>query len=278
LKVLFIGDLVGKRGRWALSQFLPDYLENEKIDLIIANVENAAGGFGITENISKKVRSYGVHVQTSGNHIWDRPEFRSFLDRSEYILRPANYPVGLPGKGSTIYKLDDGRSVGVLNLEGRDFLSRIDCPFRVADAELTLMRRETNTIIVDFHAETIQEKEAMGFYLDGRVSAVLGTHTHVQTADEKILPGGTAYISDVGMSGAYDSVLGMSKKLALGRFITGIPLKFSVADDDVRIGGALIEINDQTGRAMNIQRIMKEISTQQDCEEIIQGEADGEDS
>jgi metallophosphoesterase (TIGR00282 family) len=278
LKVLFIGDLVGKRGRWAISQFLPDFLENEKVDMVIANVENAAGGFGITENLSKKVRSYGVHVQTSGNHIWDRPELRPFLDRSEYILRPANYPVGLPGKGSTIYKLEDGRSVGVLNLEGRDFLSRIDCPFRVADAELTLMRRETNTIIVDFHAETVQEKEAMGFYLDGRVSAVLGTHTHVQTADEKILPGGTAYITDVGMSGAYDSVLGMSKKLALGRFITGIPLKFSVADNDVKIGGALIDINDQTGQAMNIQRIMKDISPRQDSEEIIQGEADGEDS
>jgi len=278
LKVLFIGDLVGKRGRWAISQFLPDFLENEKVDMVIANVENAAGGFGITENLSKKVRSYGVHVQTSGNHIWDRPELRPFLDRSEYILRPANYPVGLPGKGSTIYKLEDGRSVGVLNLEGRDFLSRIDCPFRVADAELTLMRRETNAIIVDFHAETVQEKEAMGFYLDGRVSAVLGTHTHVQTADEKILPGGTAYITDVGMSGAYDSVLGMSKKLALGRFITGIPLKFAVADDDVKIGGALIDINDQTGQAMNIQRIMKDINPRQDSEEIIQGEANGEDS
>ena len=148
----------------------------------------------------------------------------------------------------------------------------------MADAELTLMRRETNAIIVDFHAETVQEKEAMGFYLDGRVSAVLGTHTHVQTADEKILPGGTAYITDVGMSGAYDSVLGMSKKLALGRFITGIPLKFSVADNDVKIGGALIDINDQTGQAISIKRIMEDIKPRQRKEEYIQGEANGENS
>jgi len=270
--------MVGKRGRWALSRFLPDYLENQNVDLVIANVENAAGGFGTTENISKKIRSYGVDIQTSGNHIWDRPESRELLDRADYLLRPANYPMGLPGKGSTIFELEDGRPVGVLNLEGRDFLSRIDCPFRVADAELTLMKRETKVIIVDFHAESIQEKEAMGFYLDGRVSAVLGTHTHVQTADEKILPGGTAYLTDAGMSGAYDSVLGMNKKLALGRFITGIPFKFSVADNEVKIGGAVIDIDDESGKALKVTRIMEDIKTETEEKMHNQGEADGEDS
>ncbi len=259
MRVLIIGDIVGKKGRWAVSQFTSDFVEEHNIDFVIANVENAAGGFGVTENISKKVRSYGVHVQTSGNHIWDRQDSRPFLDRAQYLLRPANYPMGLPGRGSTVFTLDDGRKVGVLNLEGREFLSRIDCPFRVADAELTLLSRETKIIIVDFHAETVQEKQALAHYLDGRVSLQFGTHTHVQTADEKILPGGTAYITDVGMTGAYDSVLGMNKKLALGRFITGIPLKFSVADGDVRVGGLMAEIDDETGRAVSVTRIMQGI-------------------
>jgi 2',3'-cyclic-nucleotide 2'-phosphodiesterase len=264
LRVLIIGDIVGKRGRWSLSRFVKNFIETENIDFVIANVENSAGGFGITENISKKIRSYGVNIQTSGNHIWDRPDLRSFLDRSQYLLRPANYPMGLPGRGSTVVKLDDGRSIGVLNLEGRDFLSRIDCPFKTADAELTLMRRETNIIIVDFHAEIVQEKQALAHYLDGRVSAFFGTHTHVQTADEKILPKGTAYITDVGMTGAYDSVLGMSTKLAIGRFLTGIPLKFSVADYDVRIGGIVVDINDQSGKATAIKRVMAEIDEDDD--------------
>ena len=259
MKILIIGDIVGKRGRWAVSQVLPDFIEEKGIDFVIANVENAAGGFGITENISKKIRSYGVHIQTSGNHIWDRPEIRAFLDKVDYILRPANYPLGSAGKGSAVYTLEDGRKVGVLNLEGRDFLSRIDCPFRVADAELTLLLRETKIIIVDFHAETPQEKQALSYYLDGRISAQFGTHTHVQTADEKILPNGTAYITDVGMTGAYDSILGMNKKLALGRFITGIPLKFSVAEYDVRMGGVVFDIDDESGKAVHVERVMEEV-------------------
>ncbi|MBD3219481.1 MAG: TIGR00282 family metallophosphoesterase [candidate division Zixibacteria bacterium] len=259
MKVLIIGDIVGKIGRWAVSQVLPDFIEEKAIDFVIANVENAAGGFGITENISKKIRSYGVNVQTSGNHIWDRPEVKTLLDKSPYLLRPANYPMGSAGKGSGVYTLADGRKIGVLNLEGRDFLSRIDCPFRVADAELTLLMRETRIIIVDFHAETPQEKQALAFYLDGRISAQFGTHTHVQTADEKILPKGTAYITDVGMTGAYDSILGMSKKIALGRFITGIPLKFSVADGDVRIGGVIFDIDDETGKTVAVERVMESV-------------------
>jgi metallophosphoesterase (TIGR00282 family) len=259
LRILIIGDIVGKRGRWAVSQILPDFVLDHSIDFVIANVENAAGGFGITENISKKIRSYGVNVQTSGNHIWDRPEIKYVLSKSEYLLRPANYPLGSAGRGSGVFSLEDGRKIAVLNLEGRDFLSRIDCPFRVADAELTLLRRETKIIIVDFHAETVQEKQALAFYLDGRISAQFGTHTHVQTADEKILPKGSAYITDVGMTGAYDSVLGMNKKLALGRFITGIPLKFSVAENNVKLGGVIIEVDDESGSAINIERIMQDV-------------------
>jgi 2',3'-cyclic-nucleotide 2'-phosphodiesterase len=259
LRIFIIGDIVGKRGRWAVSQILPDFVTDRKIDFVIANVENAAGGFGITGNISKKIRSYGVNVQTSGNHIWDRPEIKDVLSRTEYLLRPANYPIGSVGRGAGVYTTNDGRKVGVLNLEGRDFLSRIDDPFRVADAELTLLLRETKIIIVDFHAETTQEKQALAFYLDGRISGQFGTHTHVQTADEKILPNGTAYISDVGMTGAYDSVLGMNKKLALGRFITGIPLKFSVAENDVKLGGIIIEVDDESGKAVSIERIMQDV-------------------
>jgi len=272
LRVLIIGDMVGQKGRWAVSQFVPDFVEERQVDFVIANVENAAGGFGATENIIKKVRSYGVHVQTSGNHIWDRPEIFPYLDKFDYLLRPANYPLGLPGRGAGIFRLEDGRTVGVLNLEGRDYLSRIDCPLRVADAEITLMARETDIILVDFHAESVEEKQALGYYLDGRVSAVFGTHTHVQTADEKLLPAGTAYITDVGMSGAYDSVLGMDKRIALGRFISGIPLKFSVAEDDLRVGGVMVDIDDQTGRARGIERVMERIVSGNIAENLREGE------
>ncbi|MBD3380783.1 MAG: metallophosphoesterase [candidate division Zixibacteria bacterium] len=259
MRILFIGDIVGKKGRWALSQFLEDFVTENEVEFVIANVENAAGGYGITDNISKKVRSYGVHVQTSGNHIWDRPQLRPYLDKMDHILRPANYPVGMPGRGGGVYQLDDGRKIGVLNIEGRDYLSRIDCPFRIAEAELTLMRRETQTIFVDFHAELPQEKAAMAFHLDGRVSMLVGTHTHIQTADEKILPKGTGFITDVGMTGAYDSVIGMKKKAAIGRFISGIPHKFSVAEDDPRVAGVMIDIDDD-GRTTAIKRIFEKIS------------------
>ena len=260
MKLLFIGDIVGKKGRWALSRFLPDFVEKNEIDFVTANIENAAGGYGTTHNITRKIRSYGVHVQTSGNHIWDRPDIREYLDNTDYLLRPANYPLGLPGHGSVVISLDNGIKVGVLNLEGRDFLSRIDCPFRTADAELTLMKRETNIVFVDFHAEQIEEKRALGFYLDGRISAIVGTHTHVQTRDEMILPKGTAYISDSGMTGAYDSVLGMNKKAAIGRFVSGIPHKFKVAENDVKVCGVMITINEQTGQAVSIERIMEDIT------------------
>lgn len=259
MRILILGDVVGKRGRWALSQFVDDFVLEHQVDFVIANVENAAGGFGITDNISRKIRSYGVEVQTSGNHIWDRPETKNLLEKSAYLLRPANYPMGMAGRGSGIFTAKNGQKVGVLNIEGRDFLSRIDCPFKVADAELTLMLRETKIIIVDFHAEAVSEKQAMSHYLDGRVSVVFGTHTHIQTADERILPNGTAYITDLGMTGAYDSILGMNKKLALGRFITGIPLKFSVAEDDVRVAGIMIDVDEQTGKARAIERIMEKV-------------------
>lgn len=259
MRILILGDVVGKRGRWALSQFIDDYVEEHKVDFVISNVENAAGGFGITDNISRKIRSYGVQVQTSGNHIWDRPDTKDLLNKSAYLIRPANYPMGMPGRGSGIFTSASGQKVGVLNIEGRDFLSRIDCPFKVADAELTLMSRETKIIIVDFHAESVTEKQALSHYLDGRVSVVFGTHTHVQTADEKILPKGTAYITDLGMTGSYDSVLGMNKKIALGRFITGIPLKFSVAENDVRVAGIMVDVDEESGRALAINRIMEKI-------------------
>lgn len=227
--------------------------EEHGADYVIANVENAAGGFGITPEMSIKMFSYGIDIQTSGNHIWDRVAILEYLEEKPKLLRPANYPVGAPGKGYHIDEVGEVK-VGVLNLMGRTFMADIDCPFNVADREIADIKTQTDIIIVDFHAEATSEKQAMAYYLDGKVSAVIGTHTHVQTADERIFKRGTAYITDAGMTGPYDSVIGMDVGPSLGRFLTGMPKRFSTASDDVKLSGVIVKVDQSDGHATSITR------------------------
>ncbi len=254
MRILFISDVVGKPGRWIISQMLRDFRAEKRIDYTICNVENAAGGFGVTREMSRKMFSYGIDMQTSGNHIWDREEIRDYLNSGPKLLRPANFPSGAPGSGMYIDKLPDGRMIATMNLMGRVYMKDIDCPFKTADGELAMLNKQTNIVFVDFHAETTSEKQALAYYLDGRVSVVVGTHTHIQTADEKILPKGTAYITDGGMTGPHDSIIGMKHDAAVKRFLTGMPYKFSVAVDDVKMQGVIVEVDDQTGKAISIER------------------------
>ncbi|RMD51874.1 MAG: TIGR00282 family metallophosphoesterase, partial [Nitrospirae bacterium] len=216
MHILFVGDIVGKAGRKALKKTLPALVQEFRIDLIIANCENAAGGFGITENIGEEIFSTGVHVLTSGNHIWDKKEIFSYIQKEKRLLRPANYPRELPGSGSILVDVIKAKKkVGVINLQGRAFMPPLRCPFRVAEEEIAMLKDKTDTIIVDFHAEATSEKLAFANFIDGKVSAIIGTHTHVQTADEQILPKGSAYITDVGMTGPIDSIIGMKKDKVL---------------------------------------------------------------
>lgn len=254
MRVLFIGDLVGKPGRWIVSQLLRDFKKERNIDYTICNVENAAGGFGVTREMAKKIFSYGVDVETTGNHVWDREEIRDMLDNNPRVLRPGNFPSGTPGSGMFVDKLPDGRLIATINLQGRVYMKPIDCPFKTADGELAILGHGANIVFVDFHAETTSEKQALGYYLDGRVSAVIGTHTHIQTADECVLPRGTAYITDAGMTGPFDSIIGMKHEAAIKRFLTGMPYKFSVASGDIRMQGVIVEVDDQTGKAISIER------------------------
>jgi len=255
VKVLFISDIVGKPGRQALSQELHRLVDRYAVDLVIANGENAAGGFGLTEETARELFGCGVHLITSGNHIWDKKESVDFIKREEKLIRPANYPEGTPGRGSAIIQTASGISVAVLNLEGRVFMSNLECPFRVADREIAKLKEVTPIVLVDFHAEATSEKLSLGWYLDGRVSAVLGTHTHVQTADERILPGGTAYMTDVGMTGSFDSVIGIRKELAVEKFLTQLPVRFEVAKRDIRLNCVVLEIDEISGKALGIERI-----------------------
>ena len=254
MRILFIADIMGKPGRWIISQMLRDFKTEQRIDFTIANIENSAGGFGVTEQIARKVFSYGVDVLTSGNHIWDRQEIRDYIATEPALLRPANYPAGAPGNGYYIATLLDGRKVSVLNLQGRVSMPNIDCPFRTADGALSLISRETPIVFVDMHAEATSEKKAMAIYLDGRVSALVGTHTNVQTADEQILPNGTAFLTDGGMTGPHDSIIGMKPDAAIKRFLHGMPYRFSCASEDIRMQGVIVEVDDQTGLATNIER------------------------
>jgi metallophosphoesterase (TIGR00282 family) len=237
-----------------MSQQLQEFQQQQRIDFTIANVENAAGGFGITEQISRKISAYGVNLQTSGNHIWDRREIRDYLGTEPLLLRPANYPAGAPGRGVHVEALIDGRAVGIINLQGRVSMPPLDCPFRTADGCLSIIGDRTRIIVVDMHAEATSEKKAMAHYLDGRVSAVIGTHTHVQTADEQILPKGTAFISDAGMTGPHDSIIGMKHDAALKRFLFGMPYRFSCATGDIRMQGVILDLDDETGKAKSIER------------------------
>ncbi|HEB76411.1 MAG TPA: TIGR00282 family metallophosphoesterase [Nitrospirae bacterium] len=254
MRVLLIGDIVGKTGRKAVKAFLPTLISRFKIDLTVANCENAAGGFGITEKVAAELFGCGIHVMTSGNHIWDKKEAVSLLVKEDRILRPLNYPPGVPGAGSIIYNLN-GRKVGVLNVSGRIFMNTMDCPFRTAEAEVERIRKETEMIIVDLHAEATSEKIAFGRYMDGRVSAVIGTHTHVQTADEQILPKGTAYITDAGMTGPLNSVIGVDTEQIIDKFLTQMPRKFETAKGIALLSGVMVEIDEKSGRATSIQRL-----------------------
>jgi len=227
--------------------------EKRNAGYVIANVENAAGGFGITPEMSSKAFTYGIDMQTSGNHIWDRVDIIEFFDRKPKLLRPANYPPNVPGTGSYLDTVEDIK-IGVINLMGRTYMKDIDCPFRAADREVEYLERHTNVIFVDFHAEATSEKQAMLYYLDGKVSALIGSHTHVQTADEHITARGTAYISDAGMTGPHDSIIGMQKGPSLGRFLTGMPKRFTTATDDVKLSGVAVKIDTESGRAESIER------------------------
>lgn len=262
MRILFIGDIVGKPGRRAVRDLLPMIIEERRIDFVIANCENAAAGFGVTEEIIEELYRANINVLTSGNHIWDKKEVMDIVEDYEALLRPANYPQGVPGWGSVVMPIPGGGYVGVLNLAGRVFMHPLDCPFRTAEREIEKMKKRTRVIIVDMHAEATSEKIAMGWYLDGRVTAVLGTHTHVQTADERILPGGTAYITDVGMTGPFDSVIGIKKGTILQRFLLQIPMKFDVAKGDVRLQGVTVDVNTE-GRAIAMERLNVTIQGQE---------------
>jgi hypothetical protein len=255
MKILFIGDIVGKPGRRAVSELLPRLISERGIDLVIANCENAAAGFGVTREVVEELYNSSIDVLTSGNHIWDKREVLEFITDYETLLRPANYPTGVPGAGFVLVPTAAGDYVGVLNLAGRIFMQPIDCPFETAKNKITELRAKTKIIIVDIHAEATSEKKALGWYLDGEVSAVLGTHTHVQTADDEILPQGTAYISDVGMTGPFDSVIGIKKDAIIERFLTQIPNKFDVAKGDIRLQAVLLDVDSITGKANSIERI-----------------------
>ena len=254
MKILFIGDIIGKPGRGAVRELLPQIVSDCLIDCVIANCENAAAGFGVTRDIIDELLQSHIDVLTSGNHIWDKKEVMNFIGDYKNLLRPANYPEGTPGCGSVVIPTHSGSNVAVINLVGRVFMQPYDCPFRVAEREIEKVKHKAAIIIVDFHAEATSEKKTLGWFLDGRVSAVLGTHTHVQTADEAIMTKGTAYISDVGMTGPFDSVIGIKREEILARFLTQIPNKFDVAKGDVRLQGVVLEIDEQSGRSRSIER------------------------
>jgi 2',3'-cyclic-nucleotide 2'-phosphodiesterase len=255
LKILFIGDIVGRPGRQALERHLGRLVDTCFVDLVVANGENAAGGFGLTIEVSQELYALGVQVITSGNHIWDKKESLERLLSDERVLRPANYPEGVAGTGSSVFATAGGVGVGVINLEGRVFMANLECPFRVADRIVEDLRRQTPIILVDFHAEATSEKIALGHYLAGRVSAVVGTHTHVQTADERILAGGTAFITDVGMTGSRDSVIGIRKDIAIEKFLKQTPMRFEIAKKEPVLSAVLLEIDEQSGQAQCIERI-----------------------
>jgi hypothetical protein len=254
MKVLFIGDIVGQPGRDILCRRLGEIIDGECPDVVIANAENAAGGKGLTGQVAGELFDLGVHVLTLGNHTFDRKEIEDALSDTR-ILRPVNYPPNVPGRGYGIYPLSNNRKIAVISLMGRVYLPDIDCPFRAMNDVLEQVAAQTANIVVDFHAEVTSEKVAMSWYLDGRVSAVIGTHTHVQTADERIMPRGTACLSDAGMTGPVDGVIGMDRDVIIKKFLTGIPQHFVVAKGNAAIQGCVIEINEATGKADTIRRI-----------------------
>jgi hypothetical protein len=259
MHILFIGDIFGQPGRRIVKEVLPSLREEFRPDLVLANAENAAAGFGITPPLVEELLDLDIAVLTSGNHIWDKKEIYPYLrdQVNGRLLRPANYPVEKLGSGVYVGKTAGGTGYAVMNLQGRVFMPAIDCPFRKADALLAGIPPEVKVRIVDFHAEATSEKQALSWYLDGRVTAVLGTHTHVPTADETVLPQGTAYITDLGMTGPYESVIGMDRETVIQKFLDQLPTRFEVAKGDVRLSAVLLEADAETGRALSIQRILR---------------------
>ncbi len=255
MKVLFIGDIFGEPGRRALAKAVPRLVAQRQVDIVIGNGENAAGGFGITPELAEELFDLGLAVITTGNHAWDKKEILDYFPREPRLLRPANYPSGVPGNGSVVVESAGGEQLGVLQLMGRAYMPTLDCPFQVAKKELAALKKRTVAVIVDMHAEATSEKMAMGHYLDGEVVAVVGTHTHVQTADDQILPKGTAYLTDIGMTGPLHSVIGVKKELAIEKFLTGMPRRFEVASGPSVFCAVLLELDARLGKALSIERI-----------------------
>ncbi|MDD5427933.1 MAG: TIGR00282 family metallophosphoesterase [Candidatus Omnitrophica bacterium] len=260
MKILFIGDIVGEPGRRAIAELLPGIKKANEIEFVIGNAENVAGGSGITPSLADELFEHGLDVITSGDHVWKRKEIVDRIESDTRIIRPANYPKGAPGFGSTVIKSASGTEVGVINLIGRVFMQPLDCPFRAAKAEIDKIKNKARVIIIDMHAEATSEKIALGWYLDGQVSAVIGTHTHVQTADEKILPAGTAFLADAGMTGPLDGVIGRKKEQIIAKFLSQMPIKFEMAEGDIQLQGAIIDIDEKTGKADSIKRIQKKLA------------------
>jgi len=261
VKILFIGDIVGEPGRRAVKELLPRLRRQHEMELVIANGENSAGGSGITPKSAEEIFAAGVDIITSGDHLWDQKEVMGLLQNESRFLRPLNYPKGTPGQGSVVYQASNQPPVGIINLQGRTFMAALENPFIVARAEVEKMRQKTNIIFIDLHAEATSEKIALARMLDGQVSAVVGTHTHVQTADEQIFPGGTAYLSDAGFTGPHASVIGREIDAVIKRFLTMQPQRFEVAEKDVKLQGVLVEINAHTGKAEKILRISEVLTT-----------------
>jgi metallophosphoesterase (TIGR00282 family) len=256
MRLLFIGDIVGKPGRNAVREALPGLRGRLAPDVVVANAENAAGGFGLTRKVVDELLGYGLDLLTTGNHIWDKKEILTFVGAEERLLRPANYPPKVPGRGIQRLALPDGRALWVLNLQGKILMPPVDCPFRKADELLAALPGAERCILVDMHAEATSEKRAMGFFLDGKVSLVIGTHTHVPTADEEILPKGTGYLTDAGMTGPYGSVIGMEVSDSLERLLTGMPRILNVAKAQPRLAGLFAELDDESGRCLSLERIL----------------------
>ena len=254
MNIFFIGDIMGAPGRQAIDRLLHKVVDRHRIDLVIGNGENVAGGLGITPEMAEYLFNAGLDIITTGNHLWKHKDIIPYIQKTDRLVRPANYPPGTPGRGLTVVHTSAGQAVAVLNLEGRIFMEPLDCPFRAADRELAALPPEVRVIIVDMHAEATSEKQALGWYLDGRVSAVIGTHTHVQTADERLLPRGTGYLTDAGMTGPGDSVIGMDRKVILERFLTHLPQKFKVAGHNVQLQGVVLDISPE-GTCRELTRI-----------------------
>jgi metallophosphoesterase (TIGR00282 family) len=255
MKVLYIGDIMGEPGRRAVARMVPRLVAQRQIDIVVGNGENVAGGFGITPALAEELFDMGLSAITTGNHAWDKKEILDYIPRERRLLRPANYPEGVPGQGSVIVQAKNGEELAILQLMGRAYMPTLDCPFQVAKREIGRLKKRVAAVIVDMHAEATSEKMAMGHYLDGEATAVVGTHTHVQTADEQILPRGTAYVTDIGMTGPLHGVIGVKKELAIEKFLTGMPRRFEVAAGPTVFCAAFIELDARIGKALSIERV-----------------------